>query len=193
MQPLLGNQPRLVAFTTPTPEGVEYVGRNHPLVEGLARYLFEEALENQHNPTAARCGFTVTDAGSRPTVVLLLRLRHLLNSPKHEHLLAEECLVRGFTGAPANPQWLTEDETRSLLHQVEPAGDLSLARKRLTIDRLLSRLEELEPHLEAIAKERSRILRDSHRRVRNLTQEGRVQVKPQLPMDILGIYIFQPQ
>lgn len=32
-------------FTTPAPEGVEYVGRNHPLVEGLARYLLEDALE----------------------------------------------------------------------------------------------------------------------------------------------------
>ena len=193
VQPLLGTQPRLIAFTTPTPEGVEYVGRNHPLVEGLARYLFEEALENQHDPTAARCGFTVTDAVSQPTTVLLLRLRYLLHSPKHEPLLTEECLVQGFTGTLANPQWLAPEDTQSLLQQVEPTGDLSLERKRLTLSRLLSNLEDLTPHLEAIAAEQAQVLLQSHRRVRHLTQEGRVQVKPQLPMDILGIYVFQPQ
>jgi hypothetical protein len=41
---LLGDKPRKIVFTHPAPEGVEYVGRNHALVEGLARYLFEEAL-----------------------------------------------------------------------------------------------------------------------------------------------------
>jgi hypothetical protein len=49
------------------------------LVEGLARYVLEDALENHHEiPVAARCGFTVTDAPSiRRTTLLLLRSRLL--------------------------------------------------------------------------------------------------------------------
>jgi len=58
LKAVLGDKPRLISFTTPVPEGVEYIGRNHPLVEGLARHLLEEALDNVPNPTAARCGFT---------------------------------------------------------------------------------------------------------------------------------------
>jgi hypothetical protein len=90
LQPTLGNEKRLITFTTPAPFGVEYVGRNHPLEE------------------------------------------------------------------------------------------------------LLNRLDELQTDLELFAKERSLSLSQSHQRVRAITQEGRVQVIPQLPMDLLGVYILQP-
>ena len=56
----------------------------------------------------------------------------------------------------------------------------------------LRALLELEPDLELFARERSHELSQSHRRVRAITKEGQSQVKPQLPMDILGIYILQP-
>ncbi|WP_051036467.1 helicase-related protein [Pleurocapsa sp. PCC 7327] len=190
--PTLGNQPRLITFSHPAPEGVEYVGRNHPLVEGLARYLLEDALENRESPTAARCGVTVTDAVAVPTSILLLRLRYLLESNKHSTLLAEECLVVGFTGSPSQPQWLSDDEVLTLLQRVEPVDDLPLQRKRIAIERLLSHLPDLDSQLEQIAQTRSQSLLQSHRRVRAMTQEGQVRVKPQLPMDILGVYLFQP-
>lgn len=193
-QPLtatLGNKPRTVAFTTPVPEGVEYVGRNHPLVEGLARHLLEEALENVNNPTAARCGFTVTDVVEKRTTLLLLQLRHLLESPKHQ-LLAEECLVVGFTGAPANPLWLRSEQAMELLQKAEPVDDVPLVRKRLEVAELLNRIGELEDELQQIALGRSHALSQSHRRVRAITKEGVIRVKPQLPMDILGVYILQP-
>ena len=90
------------------------MGRNHPLVEELARHLLEEALESQ-DPIAARCGFTVTDAVEKRTTLLLLRLRHLLEGGKHQGLLAEECLVVGFTGSPSDPLWLEPDEAQNLL------------------------------------------------------------------------------
>lgn len=188
----LGNKPRTVAFTTPVPEGVEYVGRNHPLVEGLARHLLEEALENVNNPTAARCGFTVTDAVELRTTLLLLQLRHLLESPNHQ-ILAEECLVVGFTGSPANPLWLPSEQAMELLQKAEPVDDLPLAMKRLEVDELLSRIGELEDELQQIANGRSHALSQSHRRVRAITKEGIIRVKPQLPMDILGVYILQPR
>ncbi|WP_292735543.1 helicase-related protein [Nostoc sp. JL31] len=192
LQPALGDKPRLLTFTTPAPEGVEYVGRNHPLVEGLARHIIEDALSNSQDPIAARCGFTTTDTVTKRTTLLLLRLRHLLNSPKHQSLLAEECAVVGFTGPPSNPIWLTPEEAKSLLEQANPVGDAPPGIKQAEIEELLSKITEIEPDLELFARERSHSLSQSHRRVRSITQEGQIQVKPQLPMDILGVYILQP-
>lgn len=110
----LGDKSRLLTFTTPAPEGVEYVGRNHPLVEGLARYILEDALSHTTEPIAARCGFTTTNAVQKRTTLLLVRLRHLLDSSKRSiktrnttSLLAEECAVIGFTGSPSSPSWLS--------------------------------------------------------------------------------------
>ncbi|WYL93592.1 MAG: helicase-related protein [Gloeotrichia echinulata IR180] len=192
LQPVLGDKPRLLTFTTPAAEGVEYVGRNHPLVEGLARHIIEDALSNSQDPIAARCGFTTTDTVTKRTTLLLLRLRHLLNSPKHQSLLAEECAVVGFTGPPSNPIWLTPEDAKSLLEEVNPVGDAPLGIKQAEIEDLLSKIPEIESDLELFATERSHSLSQSHRRVRSITQEGQIQVKPQLPMDILGVYILQP-
>jgi len=192
LKAVLGDKSRLISFTTPAPEGVEYIGRNHPLVEGLARYLLEEALSNVSNPTAARCGFTITDAVDKRTTLLLLRLRHLLESPNQQGLLAEECLVAGFTGSPSNPIWLETETSIALLQQAQPVGDVAIAIKRLEVAELIGRIGELEDELRQIAERRSHTLSQSHRRVRTMTKEGQVKVKPQLPMDILGVLILQP-
>lgn len=192
LQPALGTQPRRITFTTPAPEGVEYVGRNHPLVEGLARYLLEDTLENLNDPIAARCGFTITDAVEIRTTLLLLRSRYLLTSPRVDTLLAEECFVAGFTGPPSNPLWLEAEEAQHLLQQAEPVGDIAPALKRMEIEELLDSLSSLEEELETIARGRSQALAQSHRRVRKITKEGQVRVKPQLPMDILGAFVLQP-
>ncbi|MEI2581760.1 helicase-related protein [Scytonema sp. PRP1] len=193
LQPVLGDKSRLLTFTTPAPEGVEYVGRNHPLVEGLARYILENALEGAKTQLlASRCGFTTTDVVEKRTTLLLLRLRHLLDSPKHQTLLAEECAVVGFTGSPSSPIWLPPQQAMSLLQQVTPVSDAPKALKQQEITEFLERIDELKDDLELFAKERSHELSQSHRRVRAITKEGAIQVKPQLPMDILGVYILQP-
>ncbi|MEB3288923.1 MAG: helicase-related protein [Leptolyngbya sp.] len=193
VKPILGDKPRLLTFTTPPPEGVEYVGRNHPLVEGLARYVLEDALENGQNPVAARCGFTVTTAVEKRTTLLMLRLRHLLASTKGQDLLAEECLVAGFTGPPSAPLWLAPEAAAQLLQQAEPTGDVPLAMKRMEIEELLGRLDGLQEELNDLAQQRANALLQSHRRVRSITKEGQIRVKPQLPMDILGVFVLQPQ
>lgn len=192
LQPSLGTQPRTITFTTPASAGVEYVGRNHPLVEGLARYLLEETLENLHDPIAARCGFTITDVVEQRTTILLLRSRYLLISPRAEALLVEECFVVGFTGPPSNPLWLALEEAQHLLQQATPVGDIAPALKRMEMEDLVNSLSSLEEELETIAQMRSQALAQSHRRVRSITKEGQVRVKPQLPMDVLGIFVLQP-
>lgn len=193
VQPILGDKSRTISFVSPTPEGVEYVGRNHPLVEGLASYLLEDSLNISTETIAARCGLTRTDKVAQQTVVLLLRLRYLLVSKNEEDLLAEECLTYAFSGTPSNLNWLSPEETLKLWEEVEPVGkDFKLERKRMALNSWLERLGDLEGDLEKIAVERANNLRDSVKRVRTITKEEKVKVKPQLPMDILGIYVLDP-
>ncbi|WP_230967691.1 hypothetical protein [Nostoc commune] len=135
---------------------------------------------------------TTTDAVQKTTTLLLVRLRHLLESPKHRSLLAEECAVIGFTGSPSSPSWLSQLEATSLLQQAKPVGDVGQAIKQMEIADLLERLAELQPDLEKFAQQKTQQLLQSHRRVRAITQEGRIRVTPQLPMDILGVYILKP-
>jgi superfamily II DNA or RNA helicase len=192
----LGTSPRQITFTTPVPEGVEYIGRNHPLVEGLAQYLLGTALEGSAEPVAARCGFTVTNAVKKPTLILLLRLRHLLTATRRHvaqsPLLTEECLVAGFTGKPSEPQWLSTDAAIALFETVEPSGDLPPIMQQERLERYLAAIPHWQPHLETLARDRAATLKDSHSRVRKLTQEEQVKVEPQLPMDILGVYVLWP-
>ncbi|BAZ40275.1 helicase domain-containing protein [Calothrix sp. NIES-4101] len=194
----LGEKPLLLTFTHPAPSGVEYIGRNHPLVEGLARHILEDALVNQDNPIAARCGYTVTDAVEKRTTLLLVRLRHLLEAKSSKQqrtgstLLAEECAVIGFTGSPSQPKWLEPEIANDLLQQSSPVSDTPKVIKQEEIGELLEDIGELEGDLEKFAIERSHKLSQSHKRVRSITKEGAIQVQPQLPLDILGVYILQP-
>ncbi|MDJ0531414.1 MAG: helicase-related protein [Xenococcaceae cyanobacterium MO_207.B15] len=189
---ILGSESRLITFDSPALEGVEYIGRNHPIVEGLARYLLEQALTNSDSPIASRCGFTVTDAVDKPITILLLRLRHLLSSPRNQDLLAEECLIRAFTGSPSNPQWLSEAQAIAIWQKVEPLDDYPLKIMQNRMERVVSSLPDLQGELKDIGSSRAEVLQESYQRVRAITKEGAVKVKPQLPMDILGVYWLQP-
>jgi hypothetical protein len=111
---------------------------------------------------------------------------------RNHQLLGEECAVVGFTGPPSNPMWLAPEEAKALLEQANPVADAPAGLKKQEVEELLNRLDELQTDLELFAKERSLSLSQSHQRVRAITQEGRVQVIPQLPMDLLGVYILQP-
>ena len=126
---------------------------------------------------ASRCGFTTTDAVEKRTTLLLLRVRHLLNSPRKGRqgnkdnsptplLLAEECVVVGFTGSPSNPVWLPPQQAISLLQQATPVSDAPKALKQQEITELLERIDELKDDLERFAQERSHELSQSHKRVR---------------------------
>jgi hypothetical protein len=75
-----------ISFTSPTPEGAEYIGRNHRFVAALARFLMEEALTRHGQATASRWGYlhphgVAADHGS------LLRVRYLLINPNVRHCL----------------------------------------------------------------------------------------------------------
>src|SRR5207247_8774246 len=81
-----------ISFTSPTPEGAEYLGRNHRFVAALACFLMEEALTRHGQATASHCAVIRTSAVSRITTVSSLRVRYLLYQPGPQPVPSEEVL-----------------------------------------------------------------------------------------------------
>jgi superfamily II DNA or RNA helicase len=187
-----------ISFTSPTPEGAEYVGRNHPFVVALARYLFEQALEGAEQAAAARCGAIRTRAVQRLTTLILLRPRFQLLQPDRPPLLAEEVLVTGFEGFV--DRWLPQDRALDLLN-AEPSANLPASEKRELLDLMreeVRRLVEAAPDespLWEILKGRAQELEEAHRRIRQSI--GRpvrgLRVEPYWPPDVLGLLVLQPE
>ncbi|NGO39040.1 DEAD/DEAH box helicase [Limisphaera ngatamarikiensis] len=207
-------KPWLISFDSPTPEGAEYLGRNHRFVAALAHFLFEEALSRRDKATVSRCGAVRTRAVQVLTTLLLLRVRYLVEQPQvRSPLLSEEVLVVGFAGArPENAQWLDTSEALRLLAGAKPDANLSKAEKQELVRRALGQIGEWRaasgeqgsgewgeghPLQSAIRKriqERAKELEESHKRIRqavSLRVRG-LDVKPQFPPDLLGLLVLQP-
>ena len=196
-------------FELPAPEGARYLTRTHPVVEGLATYVMETALDPLAPPSvppgggevrggsvARRSGAIRTRAVTIRTTLLLLRLRYHLVTQRDGQtveLLAEDCQTVGFTGAPETAQWLTPDAVEALLN-AEPAGNIAPQQATQFLERVLDGFDMLCPHLEEIAQARGQALLDAHSRVRTAARlKGtRVDVRPHLPPDVLGVYVLLP-
>jgi superfamily II DNA or RNA helicase len=198
VEKIVGDKPFQMTFQSSPLDGVEYIGRNHPIVERLASFLLEETLTDKSNPTAARCGYVITDRVKVRTNLLLLRLRHLIGDldaggSSTPPLMAEECIVAGFTGAPSNPQWLSPEAALELLQTVEATANANDGIKKREVRDLLDRYAELSPDLEVLARERAEELGDTYARIRAITKGKRSIVHPQMPMDLLGLLILTPR
>ena len=69
-------------FDLPLPEGEIHLGRTSPVVEGLASWTLDQALDRESRddtgPVASRCGATATSAVSERTTLLVARFRYHL-------------------------------------------------------------------------------------------------------------------
>ncbi|MCS6828449.1 MAG: DEAD/DEAH box helicase [Caldilinea sp.] len=183
-----------IAFTSPTPQGAEYLGRNHPFVSALARFLLEEALTRGGAARAARGGVIATRAVTQATVLLLLRVRYLIHLPNRPPLFSEEVRPLGFTGEAANPHGLPEAEALRLLTEVQPDANLPLERKKAILAEALAAYPTLEPHLRPLIESRARDLTEAHKRICK-AMRLRVQdltVQAQWPVDVLGMLVLTP-
>jgi hypothetical protein len=193
----MGGQARLLArFELPVPDGVAYLSRTHPAVEGLAAYVMDAALDPLLDGRARRCGALRTAAVPTRTTLLLLRLRHhvvTLRRGEESQLLAEECIVAGFRGAPESAIWLSEAEAEALL-DVEPAGNLLPQQAANFVRQVTDGIGHLRTHVDQLAVERAEELLEAHRRVRVASRQPgqRYDVRPQLPVDVLGVYVLLP-
>ncbi|WP_298816463.1 helicase-related protein [Chloroflexus sp.] len=184
----------LVSFESPTPEGAIYLGRNHPLVATLARYLFDEALSRGGAAVAARCGVIVTRAVSRLTTLLLLRVRYLIQLPERSPLLAEEVRVAGYFKSSPACSWLPDDESLRLLHEARPDDDVPKAERRERIEAALADWPAIEPLLAQRLRDRATELAAAYKSIRQAAKLRirELKVEPCLPPDVLGVLVLQP-
>lgn len=185
-----------IGFSLPVSSGVEYVHRTHPIVETLASHMVDTALEDESASVAKRCGAIRTSGVTQRTTLLLLRARFQILKKKEDFesaLLAEDTLLAAFTGAPDNPQWLKQEEAEELL-ALEPSGNIYPDQIRPFMQQVIENHNTLLPHLNQLIADRGRELLDAHIRVRKSSGITRVrhEVEPQLPPDILGVYLFIP-
>ncbi|MBN2002850.1 MAG: DEAD/DEAH box helicase [Anaerolineae bacterium] len=184
-----------VCFELPAPEGAQYLTRTHPAVEGLAAYVMDTALDPLAKGEARRCGAIRTQAVEIRTTLLLLRLRYHLVTQREEQtveLLAEDCQMAGFTGAPDAAQWLAPEAVKALLN-AEPAANIAPQQATQFLQRVLDGFDALRPYLAEIAQARGAELLEAHRRVRTAARlRDQVEVWPHLPPDVLGVYVLLP-
>jgi len=189
-----GHGSRHVVLESPTPEGVTFVGRNHPLVEGLAEHILDMAF---HPPDGgvpvARCGVIRTDQVKRRTTLYLLRPRYLrTQGDEGPPSLAEETLAWAFTGAPPDIVPLSLKDAGALLDAASPAANVSPAEKREVLSTVLSWWEALQPALADLMDERTSRLAEAHKRVGRMLKGGSMLVEPQMPPDLLGVLVMLP-
>ena len=181
-------------FELPLQQGQRLLTRTHPFVESLANYVLETSLDeqNRNDPWARyarRCGVVKTNEVQTRTTLLLLRFRyHIVDTRSGKPMLAEECVPMAFEGRPGRETWLDEAAAERLL-KVIPSGNVLPEVMEKSLNIVADGIDELNPKLEEIAKERAMKLQESHNRVR---KGRRAAVTPQLPADILGFYVYLP-
>lgn len=181
-----------ITFTSPTPEGLDYVGRNHPLVEALAEHLFDLAFHpiGAHGPVS-RCGVIQTDAVDVWTTLALLRLRYLQQSEGDAAPgLAEETLVWGWRGLPPDVMPLSLCEASALLDKARPSANIAPAQRQQSLQMALEAWPDLHAHMDTLHQQRAQELAESHRR---LMDEGPPpRLEPVSPPDLLGLVVLLP-
>jgi superfamily II DNA or RNA helicase len=200
----LGSQVRFAARFDQIPvKGNElYLTRTHPIVEGLASYVMDTALDpetDEEEARARRSGAIRTVHVETRTTLLLLRFRyHILTrrGDREQQLLCEDSLVLAFEGSPENARWLDNETAEKLLaiklsHQDE---NIARAQAEIFVRRVIDGFDHIVPHLNEIAQFHGDRLLEAHRRVRTAARMTgiRYEIVPQLPPDVLGVYVYLP-
>src|SRR5262249_1104183 len=141
--------PRFKArFELPVQEAEVYLNRTHPLIEGLASYVMDAALDTlkgaYEKRVARRCGVVSTSHVSRRITLLLIRHRfHIITLRRSEEypLLTEDCQILAFTGAPRNAGWLTDQEEIERLLTTPSEANISADRAKYFLSSVLDEFD----------------------------------------------------
>lgn len=190
-------------FELPVPEGALHLIRSHPLVQGLAAWVMDTALDaapdgssERSSPIAARTGVVRTNSVTTRTTLLLLRDRfhlHARSERGEEVLLAEDVRLAAFRGSPAEPLWLDAAAANALIDAV-PAGNIAPEQARPFLREVVAACPALQPALEAQARLRATELLAAHQRVSTAARQThrKLRVEPKLPVDVLGMWVLLP-
>ena len=185
-------------FDLPLEEGEIYLGRTSPVIEGLAGWTLDQALDSiarDVRPVAARCGIISTSAVNARTTLLVARFRYHLQGAgtDADTILCEEIVPLACTGPADMPQWLNNEESESLLN-AQPERNLLPTAIEQQVGLLLPALPKFQEALVPIAAARAAAQLTAHERVREASRsKGRVTIQPVLPVDILGAYVLLPR
>ena len=191
------DEPFCGRFDLPLGEEEIYLGRTSPVVEGLAGWVLDQALDPAARDTravAARCGILSSAAVRTRTTLLLARFRyHLQAAGAGAHtILCEEIVPLACTGPSDDPQWLPAGEGERLLAATPDRNLLPTAMEQ-QLGLLMPSLPKFQKALEKVAAERAEAQLAAHRRVRQATRiKGRMGIQPVLPVDLLGAYLLLP-
>lgn len=188
------SSPFHVAFQSPTPENVYYIGRNHPFVEQLCQVMMAAALNNTGRLKVARAAVIKTTSVSIKTTLVLFRVRNVISDQvgKNE-LVAEEMLLWGFKGSPEEGNFLTNKEAKALLNEAGPTGDTSPEQRKYELKQEREIINNLKQEFDNVAFARAENLVASHERFRKVMGGNKYKVvKPILPMDVMGLYVLIP-
>lgn len=186
-----------VVYENPT-EHATWLSRSHPFVDAVATFVLNASADEGVESAARRCGVIPTRAVTERTVLLLLRFRFELVTRRGEvehRQIAEECATFAFRGTLNEPEWLESVEIEAILGS-EPSGNIlpDLASHDLRGVLVPKKIEKLSPDFERFADEKADELLAAHRRVRDAAAaRGSYTVKPVLPVDVIGLYLYQPK
>lgn len=185
-------------YDLPVDDGVAYLARTHPFVEGLSNFVLESTLDEHLDGIGVRAGCSRVDGLERRTTVLLARMRYHLTATAAGHttpMLVEEVALLGFEGSAEEPQWLAEDDVVALMEK-GAAGNVPAEQKKDLVGKALDGRAALATALETIASERCEALRQAHVDIRKASSRGRrtgrITAEPVTPVDLLGVYILLP-
>lgn len=192
------DKPLRIAFTARPPAGYISIHRAHPLPGILAESFLENALDplsrGDGPATLPRCGVWECAAVDSVTALLLLRIRHRIDSrgrlgPKFS--MAEEAAAIGFAGAPPI-RTVAGKDAFALLDA--DSGNVPDRVRDTQLRRVLDSLAGLRPDLDAYAAERAQALAEDHSRVRQaLGSRASVRVEAVTPVDVIGLYVLMPK
>jgi len=183
-------------FDLPLEPGEVYLGRTSPIVEGLAGWTLDQALDpvaSGGEPIAFRCGVYKTSSVCKRTVLVLARFRYHLRSAgaAGEAILCEEIVPLGMGGTTASPEWLGQEESERLLG-ARAERNVGATGVEQQLGLLSKGLGAIQTALGELAKDRAAAQLQAHERVREAVKTRRVTVEPVLPVDILGAYVLLP-
>ena len=184
------------SFRFPAPPEYTYIHRSHPLVQMLSSYAFEFVLSDYKDKKyslGVRCSAIETSAVEELTYLYLLRIRLQISSDKNSVVkssMAEETLLLKLSDNGL--EVLEHDDIKRLL-SAKPEANLSPGYVHSVLSDGLGEYRKHPDDISRIVEERRQKLLDDTRKTREAAvASGRIDVRPCMPADLLGIYAFIP-